>query len=961
MTAASSQPRNQRDFSSVRFCLVFFGTPLFLGWLACVSLNEERRLNRVLLREQALIQRLTFLESGSSTTDFLTQLLMQLEDRILTGPRPTAQLRRFRSHLNQRFPDTFEFTLLDRQGQPVLEACDYPVPKAFLQRFFKAYQRFLEGDTEALASEKTFMQNFLGPFIPLGRQIHGTLHYANSRLRRRYVYLSRPHPSGMLIVHLSAGKDWDSLVLRDRVRAWSRLDQTFRCAVVDSSELASAGTRFGFSNETWTDCLKRLDQAPLTPIPAGQWLLMKRPVSSQLFLIGSLRAVSDDRFSAERRLITLAVLILFTFSYAFIRYFSASQLGLTIRTKLVLTFSYTAGIPLIIMGFLAGNYLRERELVLENNHFQTIEQQLVGYDRRFLQSIIPLEERLQKEFMQIVLPRADCLDEFMARLPKMRATLTWDLLKLFNENGKPIFTDSRELVAAGESKELGIFDKISGSVLRNLNQPMNVVGDQVLTDQLLSEEASGEISGTELDWINSRVTGVLGRMAPYDFGHTRFMLALTPIFDAADYARYLAVLIWNRKTLEQAYVRQSLLSQERKMPETTLFAFHRRREDLSFPRPYRLLQQAVALARQTHSSRQSTREHLPTTHGTLLALGIRGQELTDYTLVALSSDREIRHELNAISWRFQTFALILLGISSTVGFVLARQFLAPIHHLTSGVAALQNRDFEVRIPVLDRDEFGHLSETFNTMIAGLEDLEVARVVQESLFPQGMLRTGEWEIYGTCLPATQVGGDYLDYFTLEDGRLAFILGDVSGHGVSAALVMAMAKALIAHPNTTIEPASVLGTMQTVFLQVLKRKKMMTCFFGLLDPQQNRVTMANAGQNFPFHLVGGIQAVELEMPGKPLGVKNTRGFECRTLMLNVDDVLVLYTDGLIEANDRQGVGIGYDRVKSALPDLIGISAQETENRIRRWFETMAAPGPQADDISLIIVQHSRRAEA
>ncbi|HNV68899.1 MAG TPA: SpoIIE family protein phosphatase [Candidatus Ozemobacteraceae bacterium] len=957
MSSASPLSPDRDFLTNARFCLVFLGTPLLLAWVACVSLLDERRTNLLEWQEQRLERRLVYLESSSDTTEYLVRLLRRLERMVFSSPQPEVQLARLRQSLNRRFPETFEFTLLDRHGLPIPTACDFPVPRAFLQRFAKAYQRFLNGDIEALTSEKSFMQNFFGPFVPLGREFHGSLHYANSRLRRRYVYVSTPHPSGLLIVHLSAGKNWDSMVLRDRVAQLNQHSDQFRWLVVNTTSLSASGATFGVASDTWRDCQQQMERSPLKPVQAAGWLFMKRAISSQLLLVGGLRKTRTDSFDVARRTLTLGFMVLFLFSYACIQYLSQSHLGLSIRIKLVLAFSYTAGIPLIIMGFLAGNYLREREQVLENRLYLNLEQQLAAYDGRFLQSIRPLEERLQKEFLQIVLRTRDSLDEFTTRLPHLRSKINWDLLKLFNEEGKPVFTDSRDRIAAGESKELGIFDKISGSVLRNLNQSITVAGDQALTEQLLSEEASGEISGTELEWVNSRVTGALGRMAPYDFGHTRFMLALTPLFDVQEYARYLAVLIWNRKTLEQTYVRQTLLLQERRLSETSLFAYHRQREEMSFPRPYRLAHEAIALARQTHSSRQSTREHLHTANGALLALGIRGQELSDYTLIALSSDREIRHELEVISWRFRTFALILLGISSTVGFMLARRFITPIQHLTDGVTALQQRQFETRIPLIDQDEFGHLAQTFNTMIEGLEDLEVARVIQESLFPQGTVHGAGWEIYGTCHPATQVGGDYLDYFPLEDGRLVFVLGDVSGHGVSAALVMAMAKALIAHPATTYEPAAVLGTMQSVFLQVLKRKKMMTCCFGLLTPGENKVLIANAGQNFPFHLQGGTQAVELEMPGKPLGVRNTRGFECHELTLTWRDVLVLYTDGLVEASDRHGDSIGYERTKQALPDLIGETAQATEERIRQWHESIAAPGPQADDISLIIIQSHR----
>jgi len=280
-------------------------------------------------------------------------------------------------------------------------------------------------------------------------------------------------------------------------------------------------------------------------------------------------------------------------------------------------------------------------------------------------------------------------------------------------------------------------------------------------------------------------------------------------------------------------------------------------------------------------------------------------------------------------------------------------FLDPVRELTQGVSALSERRFDARVPVLAQDELGDLSHAFNEMMEGLADLEIARVVQENLFPRTPVSAASWRVWGTCMPAAQVGGDYYDFFPIDGGRIGVVLGDVSGHGVSAALVMAMAKAIIAHPRTGRDPVGVMAAMQHVLFRVLDRKKMMTCLYGVFDPATLRFSFCNAGQCYPY-LVRSGKAEQLKLSGLPLGTRSSRSHQPLTVQFEPGDCLLLYTDGLIEARRPDDTVLGYTGVADALGGLIRSTPEETEKAIRAWHKAVVRPGPLEDDITVIALQ-------
>ncbi|MBI3037872.1 SpoIIE family protein phosphatase [bacterium] len=338
---------------------------------------------------------------------------------------------------------------------------------------------------------------------------------------------------------------------------------------------------------------------------------------------------------------------------------------------------------------------------------------------------------------------------------------------------------------------------------------------------------------------------------------------------------------------------------------------------------------------------------------TFYITGMKGNNLKKFLLFSFTPDTTIREEIYFDSLRLGLFFLVIMCISFAVGSLLLNQFLEPVRNLSLGMKALEQRCFDHKIPIINRDELGRLSDTFNQIMEGLADLEVARVVQDAFFPREILSANGWEVYGTCTPASRVGGDYFDYFLVDENKIAVIVGDVSGHGVSAALVVAMAKALIAHPANEFNPSKIFNMIDKIFSETLKRRKMMTCFFGIIDIIEGKFLASNAGHNYPF-ILSGEKAEHISFPGFPLGVNSRRKYQVSEINLNENDCMIFYTDGFIEAFDRNGVSIGYPKVKNALPALLKNSAFETENALREWHRSIARPGPLDDDITLVVVQ-------
>ncbi|HET7220593.1 MAG TPA: SpoIIE family protein phosphatase [Vicinamibacterales bacterium] len=305
-----------------------------------------------------------------------------------------------------------------------------------------------------------------------------------------------------------------------------------------------------------------------------------------------------------------------------------------------------------------------------------------------------------------------------------------------------------------------------------------------------------------------------------------------------------------------------------------------------------------------------------------------------------SSLREIRR----LSWRNLSVGLAVIALA-VIGIVpISHRMTQHVSSLSEGVRQLAGGDFKARVPVQSRDEFGTLAASFNKMAEDLErhqalvveqerlrrELELSRLIQTEMLPRTSLRLGAAEIGGLSIPAREVGGDFFNYFALPDGRLALLVGDVSGKGVSAALLMANVQATLrARLPLETDLARLADGLDREIDQNTPKSVYVTLFLGILDLEQSRVRYVNAGHNPQFLLRrrGGIEP--LSSTGMPIALYAGHGYQESVVDVAAGDLLFFYTDGLVETENEKGEMFGAERLQTLL-------AVEHEQRIETVLE-------------------------
>jgi serine phosphatase RsbU (regulator of sigma subunit) len=305
-----------------------------------------------------------------------------------------------------------------------------------------------------------------------------------------------------------------------------------------------------------------------------------------------------------------------------------------------------------------------------------------------------------------------------------------------------------------------------------------------------------------------------------------------------------------------------------------------------------------------------------------------------------SSLREIRR----LSWRNLSIGLVVIALAC-IGIVpISHRMTQHVSSLSEGVRQLAGGDFKARVPVQSRDEFGTLAASFNKMAEDLErhqalvveqerlrrELELSRLIQTEMLPRTSLRIGAAEIGGLSIPAREVGGDFFNYFALPDGRLALLVGDVSGKGVSAALLMANVQATLrARLPLETDLARLADGLDRDIDQNTPKSVYVTLFLGILELEQSRLRYVNAGHN-PQFLVrqrGGTE--RLSSTGMPIALYAGHGYQESVIDIAAGDLLFFYTDGLVETESEGGDMFGAERLQALL-------ATEHEQRIDAVLE-------------------------
>ena len=323
--------------------------------------------------------------------------------------------------------------------------------------------------------------------------------------------------------------------------------------------------------------------------------------------------------------------------------------------------------------------------------------------------------------------------------------------------------------------------------------------------------------------------------------------------------------------------------------------------------------------------------------------------------------------------------LVIQAAALVTGLVLARSITGAVHELFVGTERVRQGDFTHKIAVVEKDQLGELSESFNSMTASIDDLlqqaaekkrleeelRIAHEIQMSLLPQGPLNMPGLSVTALCVPAREVGGDYYDFLPLDERRVGVLIADVSGKGTSAALYMAELKGLILSLSLIhSSPRDLLIAANRIIAKHLDARSFITMTYAVIDLGAKTMTYARAGHTPLIYVPAGgdgpRRARILAPDGLVLGLKIDDGqmferlLEEETIPLHAGDLYLFFTDGITEAMDPDDDCFGEARLGALAEQHGDLAADELRDRVLFEIASFVGNAPQHDDMTMLLLK-------
>ncbi len=343
-----------------------------------------------------------------------------------------------------------------------------------------------------------------------------------------------------------------------------------------------------------------------------------------------------------------------------------------------------------------------------------------------------------------------------------------------------------------------------------------------------------------------------------------------------------------------------------------------------------------------------------------VATGIPGKNLAGFDLVACAPETRILEGMKSFE-RMLLWGVFLALMTGGVGvWSLSRGLLMPIRAIEGGIQALKRRDRSFRIHETGKDELGLLAQTFNHILETAGELDAASLLQEALIPAQLPSWPGYSLEMRFLRSQAIGGDYVDVVKTNSGSLVFLVGDVAGHGVGSALIMAMAKALVFlhfSENGTVQ--DLLPKLNMALCKVSRKRAMMTFSLGILDPVTHDGRVFPGGNPYPLLWKGSSGEGEfLGYPRYPLGIKDNQSFgEGIPFHLDPGDLLFLYTDGLVEIPDSDNRPFGYSLLVETMRNQGLWGSASLCEVIQKGVLQHAGGRALPDDISFLAIKREK----
>jgi serine phosphatase RsbU (regulator of sigma subunit) len=354
---------------------------------------------------------------------------------------------------------------------------------------------------------------------------------------------------------------------------------------------------------------------------------------------------------------------------------------------------------------------------------------------------------------------------------------------------------------------------------------------------------------------------------------------------------------------------------------------------------------------------------------------VLGYDLSPIDTFVKTSDKEKEEASYKSAVRTGIVGALFVLVGTLLAIFQGLQISKPIKLLAWKADQIARGDLEARVEVKSTDEIGILGENFNFMADQIvvllhqtaekahmeKELEVARTIQETLVPPNdPISKGTFKLAGYFQPASQCGGDWWTWHELVGDKVLIVVGDVTGHGVPSAMITAAAKAACdvarSQYGDNVTVTKLLEIMNYAIYESAKRKFVMTCFASIIDTKKRTITYANAGHNFPYlYRVGEDGKGEfgsLMIRGNRLGDLKESKYEEKTTELIPGDILVWYTDGIVECENGAGEEYGEKRFRASVRRAAALDAGEIRDAVVTDAGAFFGETLRKDDITLVI---------
>ena len=945
-----------------------------------LRLRYEEERQRVFVEMDS---RLDFLSQHVDISFYLHKLLKQLVDRADKHASPVQSLKASITAIKSRYPGLFKFIVWDARGQTV----------------------------ESLTDEKSYkyIVNNLGSFFVeiaqhCRREYPGfpeLLTVVEKRLNLFRAYIGRFLVASHLRFPFQKG-DHGRFILGDAPDRFplfwfdSRTDFTIFCAANPQEKHRHIGVEqalkelnsiSGDISTSFID-LRQINKRPastefeqLLLLELGKFenaSLPHRELEDHLvafklldpYLRGYCTVNRQDlphgypqRLKAVffARLATALLLILFV-SYCYS--LRLTRVNFSIRTRIALLFIYANGLPLLILGTIGNEYIQQLEGSLLHTTHRNQERLLEEVDAGFKRYRSVLEIKTREALASYSANVRDRIPD-NSDIPFFK-----NLIESLNAEEAYVFgADGEILIGQRRARKAQSQTILKIFAAHSLHFTNRTVED--LTTEKTGKHMTASYIAMSKEAMSREGMGmfraflhIIDKVEKFSFG-TELRMCYMTFFGNPEKRWFHSLLImsWLDNQVQEAYAGQQAMELNSGRDGKTFLAGLAQHSGslignsaIADTKLRAILHKAFNL--------QSVHENALYHEGKrYIVSALAGRQLDNLSLAAIVSADAIENAVKKAQIQLLWLSMISLLIVSGVVYTLTRQFLEPVKQLAESVKQIGLRNFGFRNSISSTDEFGDLGRVFNSTMAGMHELEAGRIIQETLLPEAHYQSGNIEIYAKSISMTKLGGDYFDYCTPKPGETGVFMGDVAGHGIPAALIMAMAKAIVLIDRESLhDPALLLTSLHNVLFRLKSDsfKRMMTCQYLVMNDQTGACSFANAGHCYPIIVADtGSTSSFSEIIGSPVGITKRARYQNHNLAIRPGDTLILYSDGMLEARNPQNIEYGPER-------LLSLARSAWHKDIQQYYTNLYQANLDwsvkvEDDITIVLVRFTGEATA